>query len=100
MIGFQLEEKIRKPYYEFDNEKVRYEHRFSAFSVLMTPPIVQYSEFYEMTMRLKETGVDMLYFSASKLYHQARTVLESISTPDQEVFLIIMIYYLRTFLTK
>lgn len=85
MIGFQLEDKIRSPYYEFDNEKVRYEHRFSAFNVLMTPPLVQYSEFYEMTNRLKETGVDSLYFSASKLCHQARTVLESIANPDNEV---------------
>lgn len=85
MIGFQLEDKIRPPYYEFDNEKVRYDHRFSAFNVLLTPPLVQYSEFYEMTNRLKETGVDSLYFSASKLYHQARTVLESITNPDNEV---------------
>lgn len=85
MIGFQLENKIRSPYYEFDNEKVRYEHRFSAFNVLLTPPLVQYSEFYEMTSRLKEAGVDSLYFSASKLYHQARTVLESITNPDNEV---------------
>ena len=51
----------------------------------MTPPVVQYSEFYEMTNSLKRNGVDALYFSASKLYHQARTVLESISNPDQEV---------------
>lgn len=85
MIGFQLEDKIRTPYYEFDNEKVRYEHRFLAFSMLMTPPLVQYVDFHEMTTRLKEAGVDSLYFSASKLYHQARTILETISNPDQEV---------------
>lgn len=85
IIGFQLEDKIRMPYHEFDNEKVRYEHRFSAFNVSMTPPFVQYSEFYDTSTRLKEAGVDFLYFSASKLYHQARTLLESIPNPDQEV---------------
>lgn len=85
IIGFQLEDKIKSPYFEFDNEKVRYEHRFLAFNVLMTPPLVQYSEFYENNTRLKETGVDTLYAAATKLFHQARTVLESIPNPDQEV---------------
>lgn len=51
----------------------------------MTPPLVQYSEFYENNIRLKETGVDTLYSAATKLFHQARTVLESIPNPDQEV---------------
>ncbi|KAK7579647.1 hypothetical protein V9T40_000276 [Parthenolecanium corni] len=85
IIGFQLEDKIKSPYFEFDNEKVRYEHRFLAFNVLMTPPLVQYSEFYENNIRLKETGVDTLYSAATKLFHQARTVLESIPNPDQEI---------------
>ena len=91
IIGFQLEDKIKSPYFEFDNEKVRYEHRFSAFNVLMTPPLVQYSEFYENTTRLKEAGVDTLYLAATKLFHQARTVLESIPNPDQEVSHILLL---------
>ena len=48
-MGLQAEGRLPRPHAEFDNEQVRYEHRFSAFSVVGTPPPVQYAHYRHMT---------------------------------------------------
>ncbi|XP_071449323.1 N-alpha-acetyltransferase 35, NatC auxiliary subunit [Hetaerina americana] len=87
MAGFQLDGKISMPHPEFDSEKVRYEHRFGPFGSLLTPPPVQYSEFKEMTCLTpcKQTSSASLYLTGCEQFHQARSLLEMISNPDQEV---------------
>lgn len=86
MVGFRKDGKIPLPHAEFDCERVRYEHRFSPFiNVLLTPPPVQYSEFKEMTSGLEESDSKTLYLAGCKHFHQARTLLESVHNPDQEV---------------
>ena len=52
LVAFKLQGKIRQPHSEFDNEAVRYKHRFAPLSVL-TPPQVHYHEFCEMTQPLQ-----------------------------------------------
>lgn len=42
LVGLKKERKILIPCETFDNECVRYEHRFSAFSNLLTPPLMPY----------------------------------------------------------
>ena len=37
--------KILIPNPQFDNEVVRYEHRFGAFANLLTPPLMPYTQF-------------------------------------------------------
>ena len=37
VMGFRLDGKIHQPNSEFDNERVRFEHRFGAFGTILTP---------------------------------------------------------------
>ncbi|KAF4529306.1 hypothetical protein B566_EDAN011400 [Ephemera danica] len=86
LIGFRLDGKIKLPH--FDNERVRYEHRFAPFANLMTPPPMHYQEFVDMTslQRYKQPPTSaQLYASGCEHFHQARSLLEMIVNPDQEV---------------
>lgn len=87
MVGFRLDKKIKLPHPEFDNEQVRYEHRFAPFASLLTPPPMQYAEFCDMTSLLRydqpPTSTN-LYLSGCQHFHKARSLLETIP-PDQEV---------------
>ncbi|XP_063228469.1 N-alpha-acetyltransferase 35, NatC auxiliary subunit [Bacillus rossius redtenbacheri] len=88
MVGFRLDGKIKLPHPEFDNEQVRYEHRFAPFASLLTPPPVQYAEFCDMTSLLRydqAPSSNNLYMAGCQNFHKARTLLESITSPDQQV---------------
>ncbi|XP_072945563.1 N-alpha-acetyltransferase 35, NatC auxiliary subunit-like [Epargyreus clarus] len=84
LVAFKLQGKIQQPLSKFDNEAVRYKHRFAPLSVL-TPPQVHYHEFCEMTQPLQYENPVILYLGGCKHFQQARTLLETITTPDQEV---------------
>ncbi|GBP13217.1 N-alpha-acetyltransferase 35, NatC auxiliary subunit [Eumeta japonica] len=84
LVAFKLQGKIRQPESEFDSEAVRYKHRFAPLSVL-TPPQVHYHEYCEMTQPLQYENPVILYLGGCKHFQQARTLLETITTPDQEV---------------
>ena len=45
MVAAKQEHKILIPNPQFDNEVVRYEHRFGAFANLLTPPLMPYTQF-------------------------------------------------------
>ena len=45
MVAVKKENKIMTPNPQFDNEQVRYEHRFAAFASLLTPPLMPYSQY-------------------------------------------------------
>lgn len=64
MVAMDLEGKIRHPRTEFDDERVRYEHRFAPLGHVSTPPLVPYSQFKEMTRVSKVR----LIFSISQLF--------------------------------
>lgn len=87
-MGFRLEDKLMTPHPKFDNEQVRYEHRFAPFQNLLTPPPVVYSEFKDMTSleRFQQQPVDscFLYIAGCKHFHQARQLLENCAQ-DNEV---------------
>ncbi|XP_039758508.1 N-alpha-acetyltransferase 35, NatC auxiliary subunit isoform X1 [Pararge aegeria] len=84
LVAFKLQGKIRQPQSEFDNEAVRYKHRFAPLSVL-TPPQVHYHEFLELTQPLQYENPVILYLGGCKHFQQARSLLETISVPDNEV---------------
>ncbi|GLH12633.1 N-alpha-acetyltransferase 35, NatC auxiliary subunit homolog [Gryllus bimaculatus] len=76
------------PHPEFDNEQVRYEHRFAPFASLLTPPPMQYAEFRDMTSLVRydqPPNSTALYLQGCQHFHKARTLLENINSPDQEV---------------
>lgn len=84
LVAFKLQGKIRQPQSEFDNEAVRYKHRFAPLSGL-SPPQVHYHEFCEMTQPLQYENPVILYLGGYKHFQQARSLLETITVPDQEV---------------
>ncbi|XP_055627653.1 N-alpha-acetyltransferase 35, NatC auxiliary subunit isoform X2 [Toxorhynchites rutilus septentrionalis] len=82
--GFIAEERIPEPLPMFDNEKVRFEHRFAPFATLVTPPPMAYSDFKLMKTYLLKSPPEELYASAAKHFHEARVLLESYPNPDEE----------------
>jgi len=45
MIGLTMDGKIQRPKYDFDCEEYRYNHRFSQFVCLTTPPPLPYTQY-------------------------------------------------------
>lgn len=84
LVGFRLEGKLTMPNPLFDNEQVRYQHRFAPFQNILTPPSVQYAEFREMTTfemdQQQSVNSIFLYIEGCNHFHQARQLLESIPT--------------------
>lgn len=85
MLAFRRDGKLRLPHPEFDCERVRYEHRFAPFNVLLTPPPVPHNEFIELTAPMAETDSLAQFLAGCKHFHQARTLLETITTYNHEV---------------
>jgi len=86
MVAMDLEGKIRRPRPEFDDERVRYEHRFAPLGQVSTPPLVPYLQFKEMTKLelntvgdTKETQASALYATACRHFHQAATILSALT---------------------
>ncbi|XP_070542793.1 N-alpha-acetyltransferase 35, NatC auxiliary subunit-like isoform X2 [Ptychodera flava] len=94
MVGLSLDDKLKKPNPEFDNEQVRYEHRFAPFGNVLTPPPVQYQQFLDMTNLSKYnpplTPVDF-YISSCKHFQQAKGIFESIMNPSEEILTLIKV---------
>merc|ERR1712080_21561 len=89
MVALQLEGKTLVPNPQFDNELVRYEHRFGAFAALLTPPLMPYSQYKEVLEHTEKAPVQALYSTASKDFGQARQILETMqfqaAMPDEEI---------------
>ncbi|XP_055689664.1 N-alpha-acetyltransferase 35, NatC auxiliary subunit homolog [Lutzomyia longipalpis] len=85
LTGFVKDGRIQQPAAIFDNEKIRFDHRFAPFACLKTPPMVPYFEFRLMRSHLLKLSSAELYLAAAKHFHQGRTILESIPNPDAEM---------------
>jgi len=91
MAGFTKDERIRHPMSKFDNESIRFSHRFAPFANLTSPPPIPYCEFYKMKTCLLRLSSNELYKAATNHFHQARKCLESIQNPDQEMLQLIQV---------
>jgi len=78
LVAVRKEGKIHTPNPQFDNESVRYEHRFGAFVGLLTPPLAPYTQYKEVVSLTEELNAKDLYLIASKDFGQARQILESV----------------------
>lgn len=96
-----MEGKIHTPKHaKFDNERVRYEHRFAAFSSVAVPPPFSYNEFQMTRCQTRDTASGdprLLYLSSCELFHQARCLLDTIPQPHSQQ-VITDIYTLRAVL--
>ena len=45
VLGFFIDGKIKTPDFVFDSEAIRFEHRFSPFISVSTPPFTPYKQF-------------------------------------------------------
>jgi len=93
MVAAKQDEKILIPNPQFDNEVVRYEHRFGAFANLLTPPLMPYTQFKEVLEHTEKASIQTLYTAASRDFGQARQILETVqaSVPDDEIVNLITI---------
>ncbi|PIK41723.1 putative N-alpha-acetyltransferase 35, NatC auxiliary subunit [Apostichopus japonicus] len=86
--GFMLEGKIQRPAREFDSEHVRFEHRFAAFNCIITPPLVQYDQYYQICdLKLFENQPNRatdIYFTAHNLFMKALVIFEKITNSSSE----------------
>uniref|UniRef100_F7AER5 N-alpha-acetyltransferase 35, NatC auxiliary subunit n=1 Tax=Ciona intestinalis TaxID=7719 RepID=F7AER5_CIOIN len=102
LLGFFLEGKMSTPDFSFDDEGIRYEHRFSPFITVGTPPFVPYKQFQEMTNVSQyyppPTAQD-LYLSSSKHFTQAKQSYESVA-PSAEVQKLLLVAKTNLVMTK
>lgn len=94
VAGFSLEGKLKQPSVEFDNEQVRYEHRFAPFNSVITPPPVQYAQYCEMTdlsHYVPSPTPEDLYIAACKCFQHSRMLFESIPEPNEEIMSIMKV---------
>lgn len=87
-MGFLNDKKIPLPHAEFDNENVRYRHRFSAFNTIRTPAPVRYFQYKSVSDLTSIQQSSHLYEASAKSFQQAKQFLEAIPTPEKEVRLI------------
>lgn len=85
MAGFTKDDRIPQPLSIFDNERVRFDHRFAPFFGLTTPPPVSYNQFREYRSYTLNRSSMNLYLDASNYFHRARSILEVIPNADAEV---------------
>jgi len=85
LMGLINDNRIPFPNTEFDNESVRYRHRFAPFAPIQTPPLVhfvQYKSVAEITAN--EPSVN-LYVDSARRFQQAKQLLEAVSGSEKEV---------------
>ncbi|XP_021369661.1 N-alpha-acetyltransferase 35, NatC auxiliary subunit-like isoform X1 [Mizuhopecten yessoensis] len=88
VLGLRLDGKLVYPSFEFDSEEVQYSHRFLPFTTVSTPPYIHYAQYKEMSDLKRyepEASAQSLYTASCKCFHQAKALLESMSTANEEI---------------
>ncbi|CAG0878928.1 unnamed protein product [Darwinula stevensoni] len=100
VVALGKDKKIREPCPEFNNEQVRYEHRFAAFGAVLTPPQVPYSQFRQMTESHHVLDPIVLYTDSNKHFFQAKALLEHLGNPSSEMEVLIRVAKTNYVVTK
>ncbi|EDV21028.1 uncharacterized protein TRIADDRAFT_60373 [Trichoplax adhaerens] len=85
--GFVKQEKMAHQNSKYDNEKLRYEHRILPFMNVYSPQLITYEKFTEVreyTRAALATATEF-YSSSAKFFNMAKTKLEEISKPNDDV---------------
>merc|ERR1712141_455757 len=77
LVSLKKDRKILIPVESFDNECVRYEHRFAPFNNLLTPPSMPYSQFMEVYTHTEKSDSTNLYLMAARDFGRARQFFET-----------------------
>lgn len=85
LIALKSEKKIVVPNADYDNECIRYEHRFQPFAHLLTPPLMPYVQFYEIyEITEKNTSSQDLLLAAARDFQRARQIFDSLLPQQQQ----------------
>jgi len=85
LMGLIKDNRIPFPDAQFDNERVRYRHRFSPFTPIQTPALVTYLQYKDISDLASVQPSENLYLAATKNFQQAKQFLEAISGSEKEV---------------
>jgi len=88
-MGLTTDNKIQFPNKEFDDEGVRYRHRFQAFNTMRTPSPVHYLQYKSIADLSSLQPSANMYAASSRNFQQAKTYLEAIPSPDKDVSFVI-----------
>ena len=77
LVGLKKDKKILIPSESFDNESVRYEHRFAPFGNLLTPPSMPYNQFMEVYLHTARSDSNTVYLMAARDFGRARQFFET-----------------------
>ena len=86
--GFDNDKKIKRPQSELDNEQVRFEHRFSAFTSIDTPQPVSYFQYKDATtpMFAAEISTSMaMYQEAQRYFEKAVATFQRLEVKSSEI---------------
>lgn len=75
LLGLLREGLLQAPLPGFDRERVRFEHRFSAFTRLPAPPSAAYRDFRTAAQAAASQGSEQLFLSAGRHFAQAGQLL-------------------------
>ena len=81
-----LDHKIPQPKFEFGSEELCFQHRFLPFAALATPQFLPHSEYIKLAGVQNYEGRDVnLYEASARHFITARTAVESIPHPDDDL---------------
>ena len=84
-MGLINDSRIPFPITEFDNESIRYRHRFAPFAPIQTPALVHYVQYKQISDIASSQPSENLYLAATKNFQQAKQLLEAIPGSEKEV---------------
>ena len=80
MRAFKLENKVKEPTEDFNDEELRYNHRFRVFEVFSTPPACNYKQFKQKDNQFINTvPIDKIYLNAQQHFEQAKNSYEELA---------------------
>lgn len=81
-----LEEKVPIPPFEHGSQSLCFQHRFAAFACIITPHLLTFEDYEQLAGIHNYAGKDInLYEAASRHFTSAKTVLEALPHPSDEL---------------
>ena len=81
-----LDHKIPMPSFEYGSESLCFQHRFAAFACIPSPQPLTYNDYTKLAGIHNYKGMDInLYEAASRHFSTAKTSLETITHPNDEL---------------
>ena len=81
-----IDEKVPIPHFEYGGLDLCFKHRFAAFACIVTPQLLTYEDYEQLAGISNYKGKDInLYEAASRHFTSAKTVLDSLPHPSEEL---------------